>query len=122
MSFHTIEITCEAAVVAVAVFSLDVAMHLQIGKSPLDSAFGHAEIDRDSLDPRPTFSLGGGHALEIHINRLGPMRQTVVGVDGVKIADPTTSYVLTCEAGVSVAGSASSLFLAPLLILGGYFA
>ena len=103
-------------------FLLNVPVPFQICKGALDRAFGKAEIDRDSLDARPAFSLGGGHAFEVHIDRLGPMRQAVVGVDRVKIADLTTSYVLTCEAGVSVAVSASSLFLAPLLILGGYFA
>lgn len=103
-------------------FLFNVPVPLEIGKGALDRAFGHAEIGRNGLDPRPAFALGGRHALEIHIDRFSPMRQAVVGVDGVKIADPTTSYVLTCEADVSVAGSASSLFLAPLLILGGYFA
>lgn len=120
-SFYAIEIGGKAAIVAVAVFSLDVAMHLQIGKSPLDRAIGESEIDRDGLDPRPAFSLGGRHAFEIHIDRFGPVRQAVVGVDRVKIADLTTSYVLTCEAGVSAAVPASSPFFAPLLALGGYF-
>lgn len=118
---YPVEVGRETAVIAVAVFSLDVAMRLQIGKGPLDRAFGESEIDRDGLDPRPAFSLGGGHAFEIHIDRFGPVRQAVVGVDRVKIADLTTSYVLTCEAGVSAAVPASSPFLAPLIALGGYF-
>lgn len=103
-----------------AVFSLDVAMHLQIGNGALNRAFGETEIGRDGLDARPAFTPGGGHALEIHIDRLGPMRQAVVGVDRVKIADLITSYVLTCEAGISSAVPASSLFFAPLLALIGY--
>lgn len=102
-------------------FLLDVPVPFQIGKSPLDRAFGHAEIGRDGLDSWPAFALGGGHAFEVHIDRLGSMRQAVVGVDGIKKADLTTSYVLTCEAGVSAAVPASSLFFAPLLTLGGYF-
>ena len=121
-SFHAVEVAGKAAVVAVAGFFLDVPVPFQIGNGALDRAFGHAEIGRDGLDPRPAFTFGGGHALEVHVDRLGPMWQAVVGVDRVKITDLTTSYVLTCEAGVSVAGSASSLFLAPLLIRGGYFA
>ena len=104
-----------------AVFFLYIAVRLQIGNGPLDRAFGEPKTNCDSLDARPAFSLGGRHAFEVHIDRLGTMRQAVVGVDGVKIADLTTSYVLTCEAGVSAAVPASSLFFAPLLALGGYF-
>lgn len=101
-SFHAIEIAREAAVVTVAVFLLDVAMLFQIGKGPLDRAFGKAEIGGNGLDPRPALALGGRHAFEVHIDRFGPVRQAVVGVDGIKIADLTTSYVLMCEAGFSV--------------------
>lgn len=95
-------------------------MCLQIGKGPLDRAFGETEISSDGLDARPAFALGGRHALEVYIDRLGPVRQAVVGVDRIKIADLTTSYVLTCEAGISSAVPASSLFFAPLLALIGY--
>lgn len=102
------------------VFFLYIAVLLQIGNGALDRAFGKAEIDRDSFDARPAFPLGGRHTLEIHIDGFCPMRQAVVGVDGVKIADPITAYVLTCGAGVSAAVPASSLFFAPLLALIGY--
>ena len=102
MSFHAVKIAREAAVVAVAILLLNIAMCLQIGESTLDRTFGEAEIRSDGLDPRPTFALGGRNAFEIHIDRLGPMRQAVVGIDRVKKADSTTSYVLTYEAGVSV--------------------
>ena len=101
-------------------FLFDVPMPFQIGNSAFDSAFGETEIGRDGLDPRPAFTLGGRHALEVYIDRLGPVRQAVVGVDRIKIADLTTSYVLTCEAGISSAVPASSLFFAPLLALIGY--
>lgn len=94
-SFHAVEITREAAVVAVAGFLLDVPVSLQIGKGALNRAFGHAEIGRDGFDPRPAFALGGGHALEVHVDRLGPVRDAVVGIDRIKIADGVTSYVLT---------------------------
>ena len=102
-------------------FLLDVPVPFQIGNGPLDRAFGEPKINCDSPDARPAFALGGGHALEVYVDGFRPVRQAVVGVDGVKIADPTTSYVLTCEAGVSAAVPASSLFFAPLLTLGGYF-
>lgn len=97
-------------------------MSFQIAKGALDRAPGEAEIGSNSLDSWPAFALGGRHAFEIHIDGLCPVRQAVVGVDGVKITDSTTSYVLTCDAGVSTAVPASSLFLAPPLTLGGYFA
>lgn len=121
-SFHAVKVAREAAVIAVAGFLFYVPMPLQIANGALDRAPGKTEIDRDGLDARPAFPLGGGHAFEVHIDRLGPVRQAVVRVDGVKIADPITSYVLTCEAGVSAAAPTSSLFFAPLLTLGGYFA
>lgn len=100
-----------------AVLSLDVAMRLQIGKGPLDRTLRETEIDGDGLNARPAFSLGCRHTLKIHIDSLCPMRQAVVGVDAVKIANQATSYVFTCEAGVSAAVPVSSLFFAPLLAL-----
>ena len=88
---YPVEVGRETAVVAVAVFSLDVAVRLQIGNGPLDRAFGEPKINCDSPDARPAFALGGGHALEVHVDCLGPVRNTVVSVDCVKKADSITS-------------------------------
>ena len=69
-------------------------MPFQVGDGAFDRALGKAKISGDSLDPRPAFALGGRHTLEVHIDRLGTVRQAVVSVDGIKIADGATSYVL----------------------------
>ena len=94
-SSPAVEVAGEAAVIAVAVLIFEVAVFLQIGYGSLDRAFRQPKIGRDGLDPRPAFDLGGGHALEIHIDRFGSVWQAVVGIDGFKIADLTTPYVLT---------------------------
>lgn len=82
-------------------FLLNVPMLLQIGNRTFYCASGEAEIGRDGLDPRPALAFGGGHALEVHVDCLGPVRQAAVGVDRVKIADGVTSYVLICGASFS---------------------
>ena len=86
-----VEIAGEAAVFAVTVFLLQVAVPFQIGEGAFYRAPGEAEIGRDGLDPRPALAFGGGHALEVHVDGFCPMRQVVVGIDRVKIADGVTS-------------------------------
>ena len=76
------------------VFLLYVPVLLQIGDGAFDRALGKAEIKRDGLDSRPAFALGGRHTLEVHIDRLGAVRQAAIRIDGIKIADGATSYVL----------------------------
>ena len=76
------------------VFLLYIPMPFQIGDCAFDRALGKAEISGDSLDAGPAFALGGRHTLEVHIDRLGAVRQTVIRIDGIKIADGVTSYVL----------------------------
>lgn len=94
LSFHAIEIACEAAVVAVTVFLLYIPMPFQIGNRALDCAFGKTEVGGDGLYAGPAFALRGRHTLEVHIDRLGAVRQAVIRIDGIKIADGVTSYVL----------------------------
>ena len=103
------------------VFLLYVPVLHQIGNRTLDRAFGKAEIGGNSLYARPAFALGGGHALEVHIDGFRPVRQAVVSVDSIKIANGVTSYVLMCVVGLSAALAVSSLFFVPPLFLG-YFA
>ena len=105
-------------------FLLNVPMLLQIGNRTFYCASGEAEIRRDGLDPWPAFSLGGGHALEVHVDCLGPVRNTVVSVDCVKKADSITSYVLTCGASFSTFPSLDflSVFLVFSRCFGGYLA
>lgn len=120
---YAVEVGCEAAVVAVAGFLFDVPVLLQIADRTLDRALGETEIDRDGLDPRPTFAFGRGHALEVHVDGLRPVRQAVVGVNRIKIADGLTSYVLMWVVSASGFGSfpLSAGFLPVFRCFTGYF-
>lgn len=96
---YSVEVRCKTAVVAVARLFLKVAVLLQILDGALDSGAGEAEVIGDALDPRPALALGRGHALEVYIDRLGPVRQAVVSVDGIEVADAITPLCLDTGAG-----------------------
>ena len=123
LSLYMVAVGREAAVVAVAVFLFDVPVFLQIADRALDRALGETEIDRDGLDPRPAFAFGRGHALEVHVDGLRPVRQAVVGVNRIKIADGLTSYVLMWVVSASGFGSfpLSAGFLPVFRCFTGYF-
>lgn len=95
LSLYGVHIACKAAIITVAGCFLYVAMVLQIDNGALDGGAGETEVGGYGIDPRPALARGGRHALEIHIDRLCAVRQAVICVDGVKIADGSTSYVLT---------------------------
>ena len=80
-----------AAVISIAIFLFYIPVHLQVGNRAFHRAPGEPKIGSDSFDPRPTLTLGGGHAFEVHIDCFRPMRQIAVGIDCVKIADGITS-------------------------------
>ena len=105
-------------------FLLNVPMLLQIGNRTFYCASGEAEIGRDGLDPWPAFSLGGGHALEVHVDCLGPVWQAAIGIDRIKITDGVTPYVLMCGALFSAFPSMGflSFFLVFSRCFGGYLA
>lgn len=94
-------------------------MLFQISKGTLDGGAGEAKVGRNGVDPRPAFPFGRGHTFEVHVYCLGTVRQPVIGIDGIKIADPTTSYVLTW--GAAVFGIDFAALSSLVVFLHGYF-
>ncbi len=54
-------------------------MRGEIGNSAFDSAAGEVQLPRDGLDAGPALALGVGAILEVHIDRLGAVRN-VLGI------------------------------------------
>lgn len=74
-----------------AIFFLDIPVHLQIGDRAFHRAPGEAKISGNGFDPKPAFTLGGRHAFKVHVDGFCPVRQAGVGIDCVKITDGITS-------------------------------
>ena len=72
--FERIEVGGVAPIGAVSGQLGKIAVLLQICKRPLDSAAGEIHISRNRLDTGPAASRAIGPVLEVHIDRLGPMR------------------------------------------------
>lgn len=98
---YPIEIGREAAVVAVAQFFLKVAVLLQIFDGSLDGGAGEAEVSGYGFNPWPAFALGGRHTAQVHVYRLSPVRDILVGIDNIEVTNDFTPYVLMRVAGCS---------------------
>lgn len=79
------------AVVAPPLFFFQMAGLDQIVDGTFDSAAGEVQLAGDGADGGPAFSVLVGAILEVHIHRLGAVRE-FLGVDGGEVAQTITSY------------------------------
>ena len=73
-SLDAIQVAGQAAVGTAAMGALQKSMTLQVCQGPLHRAAGQLQVLRDPADAGPAGVVGVGAVLEVHIDRLGPMR------------------------------------------------
>lgn len=80
-----------AAVVPPPLFLFQMAGLDQVVDGTFDSAAGEVQLTGDGADSGPALAVLVGAILEVHVHRLGAVRE-FLGVDGGEVAQTITSY------------------------------
>ena len=112
--FYGVEVGGGAAVAAEACGFFQIAVLLQVVQGALYGADGQLQFPGYGFDPGPALVLLVGAVLQIHIDRLGPVGQVLIGIDALKVAHPYTLGPACLEdwvgAGKHAAMRCSSIF------------